>query len=83
MQELEAMPRLVWPQEASEALSGHRHPQMQTQLGHDFWYTRTPCDPAVSVVSSLGSVVRNRQKHQTLAVRQVFFTSCPEISTDR
>merc|ERR1740133_510615 len=32
VQELEAMPRLVWPQEASEALLGHRHPQMQTQV---------------------------------------------------
>eukprot|EP00964_Phaeocystis_antarctica_P072796 scaffold44590_cov95-Phaeocystis_antarctica.AAC.4 len=32
VQELEAMPRLAWPQEASEALLGHRHPQMQTQV---------------------------------------------------
>ena len=32
IEELEAMPRLVWPQETSEALLGHIHPQMQTQV---------------------------------------------------
>ena len=56
VQEVEAMPRLVWPQEASEALWG-TGTLSNADPGHGFWCTRAPCDPMVSVVPSVVSVV--------------------------
>ena len=78
VQELEAVPRLVRPQEASEALScwGTGTPS-NADLGHDIWSTRTPCDPVVSVGLACGVCsVDDSKRNQTLDERQVLFRSC-------